>query len=387
MNIMSCRLIALKNIFLGYQKTGIPLIEFDGTKLTPSFPSDDIGIYVLIPKIATLFNLNIEQAINFFFYSILFVPPLIGIIGFLLYYQSTLQRIIAVGAMLLLTRQAYALGDVYLAYFACVTALVPWSLYFYKRKKYDRSLLLYLFFAGIWIGFFNYIRTYSGIGVGLFILTLFSLKYKAQWLKKISFTGIMFLGIAVPYIFFSNAYNTYKTYAQEQLVGFSIGEKNHVFWHNIYIGFGFLKYGNPDDITYDDNFGTKTVQNKVPGITLKGNTPEYERTLKNEVLNLFKNHLQFVLFTLFAKIGILLFYLIKFANIGLLAAFFYRKPWQLELPFWIGMSFYSLFSILTMPFMEYALGFISLAALYGIISINYALNQGLLNRPVRKRKI
>ena len=77
--------------------------------------------------------------------------------------------------------------------------------------------------------------------------------------------------------------------------------------------------------------------------------------------------------TFFAKIGILLMYLVIFANVGLVAAFFYPKPWQIECAFWGALATSSLFSILVLPTIEYSLGFIAFATLYGIVSINYYL--------------
>ena len=89
---METRLLHLKQAFLGYQKTGIPLIDFDGQHLVPSLTSDDIGIYVIIPKIAHYFNASLDFAIPLFFYSIILIPAIIGIIGFFKYYTSFLIR-------------------------------------------------------------------------------------------------------------------------------------------------------------------------------------------------------------------------------------------------------------------------------------------------------
>ncbi len=172
-------------------------------------------------------------------------------------------------------------------------------------------------------------------------------------------------------------------YAKQHLPEVSVGQKAHVFWHNIYIGFGFLQQGNPDNITYDDSEGEKKVKKIVPGLTIE-NTKEYEHILKNEVINLIKNHWQFFIFTLFAKIGILLLFFLEYANFGIIASLLYPKPWHLEIPFFIGLGFYSIFPVLVIPLREYALGFISFATIYGIVSINYALEKGFFKNLIAK---
>jgi hypothetical protein len=373
---MACRLASLKQILIGYLKTGVPLIEFNGADLVPAFTADDIGIYVIIPKIAALFNLDIYHAINLFFFGILLIPCLVGIIGFCFYYQSWLQRFIAIIGVLLITRQAYSIGDVYLSYVACPVAIIPWALYFAKNNIHNTPFFnkMFFFFSGMYLAFFHYIRTYSGIGALLFIISLFSLIRVFSKKQLCNFLFIFLGGAALPTLYFNHAYNTSVAYSKENLQHQLVGEKNHVFWHNIYIGFGFLKFGNVDNISYDDSFAFNKAREIDPKISLE-NTKQYEEILKNEIINLIKNHWNFVLLTIFAKIGILLLFLLKYANFGLLCALLFRKPWYFEIPFLFATAFYALFPLLTVPLLEYTLGFIACVSLYGIISINYALEQ------------
>lgn len=360
-------------MFLGLQKTGIPLIAFDGQQLKPAWTQDDIGMYVLIPKIATFLNLSIETAINLFFLSLIIIPGIIGILGFLHYYITPLQKIIACLGILFLMRQAYFIGDVYIAYYAGICALVPWSLYFAKKLTYNWQLLFFCFFSGFFIKGLSYIRAYSGFGVILFIALLFLCKSIFSKKQLLSLSLFFLLGTTIPTIYFNHEYAKSIVYAKTELHADSIGENMHVFWHPVYLGFGLLKWYNPDEISFDDNFGFKKALEIESDVQIYSS--HYENILKNEVINLIKYHWHFVIFTLFAKIGILLFYLLKYANIGFIAAFIYRKPWFLELPFWIGTSFYALFPIIGMPtYIEYVLGFITFVTLYAVVSINYALD-------------
>ncbi|MBX9703358.1 MAG: hypothetical protein K2X39_04315, partial [Silvanigrellaceae bacterium] len=99
----------------------------------------------------------------------------------------------------------------------------------------------------------------------------------------------------------------------------------------------------------------------------------YEDTLKREFLKIACENPLFVLLTLFAKLGVLLFFLIKFANIGLLAAYLFPKAWWIDIAFFLGIAFNSIYVLIAVPLHEYALGFIALVALWSLESVNTAL--------------
>lgn len=54
MTIMECRLANLQSTIDGFARTQIPLVLFDGANLSPFVAIDDVGIYVLIPKLVRL---------------------------------------------------------------------------------------------------------------------------------------------------------------------------------------------------------------------------------------------------------------------------------------------------------------------------------------------
>jgi hypothetical protein len=370
---MECRLIHLQNTFLGYIKTGIPLIEWNGSQLIPTFSADDIGIYIIIPKLAHLLQISIETAISLFFYSLLLIPACIGMIGFLKYYKALPQKVIACIIILLLCRKAYSVGDVYLTYYACTVAVIPWALYFAQRQKTDFIFYFHMFMIGLYAGFLQFIRAYSSLGIILFSALLYALHMPSCSTWKSRSLLLVMLGLSIPYAYFSYQYNCSVHYMNNNTNIAHIGDNKHVFWHNIYLGFGLLKPGNSDNITYDDAYAFNKAQQVNNNLVLH-DTKEYEAVIKQEVLNLLQHNIRFVLFTIFAKIGIMLLYLLQYANIGLIAAYLYRKSWKIELPFFICALYYMLFPILTMPTVtEYVLGFISCATLYGLVSINHVL--------------
>jgi hypothetical protein len=377
---MSSRFIHLQKNLAGLLKTGIPLIEFDGQNILPSLTFDDLGIYIIIPQISKLLNTPIQQSINLFFYGMATISFFVGIIGWHKVYTSRINQLIAFVAVALLTYKALRIGDVYLAYFFCVNTLTPWAIYYAQKKHYDNYFLLFLFFSGFLISFFHYIRAFSGLGVLFFLIFLFvtslSLTRK-QWMQSIL---ALIIGSAIPVISFNSIYNQSLEFSKKSLP--ITPEKNHVFWHSIYLGFGFLQIFNPG-IIYNDDAGVAKAQEIDPAVSLE-KTKEYEAIIKNEVIKIIKNHWHFFILTIFAKLGILFMYFLEFANLGFFLALLFRKKWNLELSFFIALSFYGLFPLLTIPYPEYSLGFISCATMYGIISINYGLEQLLKNYYLKK---
>ncbi len=367
---MTCRYLHLVRTLAGYQKTGIPLHGHDGSTIQPFSAADDMGIYVLIPKLASWFCLEIPQAINLFFYGSALLAWLMSVSGFWFYYKTLLHRVIALIGVSLLMLFSLKVGDTYLFYVAPTIALAPWALYFFKRPWTNNSLFFYLL-AGTLISLTHYIRAYASIGI-LFFATWLLITNNYPWKKKILSFGVLAIGLSLPGVYFNHLYQQYSDFLKkEQIADPADGIKNHLLWHSIYAGLGFLSFKNPDNIQWGDPYPVQKAQSIRPEVLY--NTVEYEETLKHEVWRLIKEHPVFIIMTIFAKVGILLLYLLIFANFGLIAALLYPKGWQIETAFWGALASSSLFSLLVLPIPQYSLGFITFATLYGITSINQVI--------------
>jgi hypothetical protein len=131
-------------------------------------------------------------------------------------------------------------------------------------------------------------------------------------------------------------------------------------------------------IKYDDWVAINKVHSISPDT--EQYSKEYVEILKEEVFRLIGSHTNFVLKTVFAKIGVMLFYIIYSANLGLIAAYYYPKKRALESAFLVAILFSAAPGILVMPFRGYILGFIALSLFYGLVSLNEAVEQGALSR-------
>ena len=374
MIMMPCRLLNLHYVIEGFIRTKVPLILFDGAKLSPFLGFDDIGIYVFIPQLVRLLGINLEQAINLFFYGFVFISFLLSIIGFLLIYKSLVPRCCSIAglALLMFFLFKFQISDVYLTYVATSLSTIPLFLYFIQKKIESQFFYLFLVISGMLLGTFHYLRAHSGLGALVFIIVMLLFNNIIDYKKKLMLLCCILFGLACPRFYFKSIINTYESYTH---IHFPESRKLltiHPFWHSAYIGFGFLNFWNYDNIQYDDSCACDKVHQRNPLISID-QTEEYEAILQEETILLWKKQPFFVLFTIFAKIGILFLFLLIFSNIGLLAALFFPKSWNLELAFFCSFVINSLFPIMAHPGFWYAIGFITMATLYGIISINEAL--------------
>lgn len=378
---MSCRYDWLQLMMHGYGKTPASLMGFDDHQLKPFYCADDIGMYHLIPKLAHTFSLSLDQAICFFYYGMLLLGFILGMIGFFKFYSGWMQRAVVTAGLLgicFISR----MPDTYVAASAAAMALVPLSIYMLTKKSWGTLFYIWALCAGIIIGFAQYIRAFSAMPPLIFmvVLVLFTQTFKVR--QKLIVGIILLLGCSLPAFYFSHIYNQHVAYVQQHLPNEPINLKTHVFWHNVYIGLGFLN--NEYGIKYDDSVAAAKVASIDPSIIYCSR--EYEETLRTQVLKILKTDVGFIIKTLFAKLGIMLFFLLKYANIGLIAALFYRKPWYIELAFWASMAAGTVFGFLTVPVSLYLFSYISLAALYGVVSINYALQLGVMDSLMAQAK-
>lgn len=370
MLIMECRYIFLQKLAAALDKIQIPLVGFDGTKFVPFLTCDDIGLYIFVPKIMHFLQISLDQAIDLFFYFQLSVAFMVALVGFFLLFKSVQSILFSLISFTVFLRFiTYALiFDVYIEYLVSAFCIIPLFLYFILKNKESHFFNYFMVFSGMIIGFSHYVRSYSSLPVLGFILCMALLNQQLAILKKVILLGCLLLGIGISTLYFKITIQKYQNFAKNHF-GIEHLHTKHVFWYPIYLGFGLLKILNKDDITWDDSFGEKKVKEKMPGIS-SVQIAEYEHILKNEVFELVKHQRGFVLWTIFAKLGILFMYFILFANIGLLAFCCFYRRWDLDLAFLCAFALSSITPLLTLPYYCYALSFIAFAFLFGLFYTN-----------------
>jgi MFS family permease len=361
----------LQRVSDGYGRSGLPMVAYDGTRFLPAGPSDDLGLYFIVPWMSRILHISLERAIAGFLLSALGLGVVVGSAGLLLSLRSTVGKIISVSVLFLLSGLAYWVGDIYIFEFAAFAALFPWIWYFMVCKvSSGKTLCFFLGTLGAIAGVLFLIRLGSAPALlgAAGVLVLFYLNAPIN--KKVGLIAILLLGFFAPQLYLRHVTERADNFLTANDPSYHTGDSRHVFWHVAYIGLGFLS--NPyvpggvcDEVAKDK------VEALSPGTHYC--SLEYDRLLQHEVFSITQEHSHLVLFNIFAKLGIIAGMIILFANVGLVAAFLYPKPWLLELAFWSGLILSAAPLVVLAPLPMYSLGVITLAVVYGLISLDYAI--------------
>lgn len=366
-NMMDDRYWGLSAAVTGYRATGVPLVALSSGVIGPGGGIDDIGIYYFIPKLSVATGWTLNRSIVAFYAILLGAAFCLGTAGFLLYFGAFASRLIAVLALAGLTVIVYKLGDVYTAQFAVPVSVIPWALLLVRCK--NRVLPVFFLASGILIGVANYIRAQSGTAVLFALLALAVFQFHGTKKGKLLLLACLIVGLLTPRVFFQRAVTRRDAFIRTQCPSYAAISVGHPLWHPVYLGFGYLQ--NNVGIAWNDIVAWKRVQAIAPG-TLYGST-EYERILRHEVFTLLRRQPLFVFMTLASKAGVILCFILMFANLGLPAALLWPKPWPIELSFWAAIAFSAIPGLLVMPLPVYMVGLFSVATLYGVVSLGFAL--------------
>lgn len=371
---MEMRHKSLHQTLAGLEKTKIQLIGYDGAHFHPSGFSDNQGIYYFIPNIAHFFNISIDSAIMVFYFSWNLTAVSLGLLGFFLLFKTWTGKHIALLAFGLLSITIFfSHAYVYAFQASAVVATIPLFLYFRKAGRVSAGFVVFCVFAGAWLGVSNHLRIYAGVGPGIFIGIILAYSIRASWKHKGILAGAAVIGFMIPTLYANFLIEQRNDYlAAHEPIPWNITP--HPFWHSIYIGFGYLD--NDLNIHYDDGVANAKVLSAAPGTRYL--SQEYYDILRNEVFKLFKEHPFFVLQTIAAKGWKMALLFLMYANIGILAALAYPKDRVLDLAFLSGLLFQTSFGFLVIPKAGYLLGLIAFATIYGVVSINEALERGCM---------
>jgi len=369
---MSARWSTLQTTAAGFEKTRVPLVAWDGSRLVPSQYNDDSGLDYYVPRLATLLHINLAMAADLFIGGIVIFSSALGLAGLMQVLKGKWLKAWAVCEIVLLAVLSVRIGDVYVVQSAIVIAAVPWILYLSRNWK---GALHYPFLlaVGILVGIANFVRAQAGMPVLLFSLILLAFYGDASGKRRILLVTCLMAGLAGSTLYFRHAFVVRDVYIQNhESINMQRAPHQHPLWHSVYIGLGFVS--NPYvPGGYCDQAGLNAVQRVSP--TTSFFSPEYDRILGQQVVQLAMTHPYVVLVNVAAKLGILQLIALVAGNIGLLAAIFYRKPLSLEAAFWIATAIGIFQGLLVLPSIRYILGGIAMLVLYSLVSIDHALTQ------------
>ena len=376
MHVLECRYTMLQQLVAAIGITDIPFIGMHQGSLIPCGVSDDLGSFFCIPWLVKTAGISLDQAILLFYGTLIGAGVLLALLGFWLLYANWVARAVALFGVLRVAHISYELGDVYIAYSTAVLATVPLSLYLFGDTTVHKKQYLSAFMFGIIIGFCNAVRAHAGLAPLIFMGVLLASKNEWGMRNRLALVFLLGLGTVVPTAFFNYQFKRYEQSARQSIPAFLQIPDRHVFWHTVYLGFGYLS--NEFGIKWDDGMGMQKALSIDPVAVYP--SVRYEEVIKQETFKLVKEHFGFVLRTIFAKLGVIFFFLLWYGLPGLIAAWYFPKMLALEVAFWSALAASSLFALIGIPYREYLLGFIALTLLYLVVSVNYALSCGVIER-------
>jgi len=375
--LMPMRYAELQAAFDSYAQGLPPLVAATQTDSGTVYRaiSDDAGLYYLLPKLAHLFHLAPSEAWAVWFFAILILSFGVGIYGTMHLLKTLPAKILYFIELSFLGALIIKYGDIYQIAPCLALAAVPLLLQNLCSERGDRALwrdATALGTAGFIFGLAHLVRSHSATGLMLFviILLLFGTAVRA-WHKRLLLVAIVLIGFMLPLLYMNHVADMRDAFLKAHQPNYHPVLRQHPFWHTVYIGLGYLS--NDYGLAYKDIVAAKKAHELAPDTPWY--IPQYDAALKTAVIDLLRKDPVFVVGTLLAKFGAVLVYFLFAANFGLLAAIRYPKPWAVEVAFVAGLAFNALFGLVAVPYPTYLEGFIAFAMLYGVISLDVALQK------------
>lgn len=367
---MGCRYRNLLSTVSAFVDTGYYFLLKNKDGLSAiAHSADDIGIYYFIPLLASLLNVSIDQALCYFFNFLLLSAATISLYSWYLLGGFAVTSFSIISFLFLYREGLFRISDTYCINIWCTFVVVPLSLYLFMYRSFS-SAVVWALCCGILCGYSHYIRVYSSLPVIVFLICFIGINHHFKKLQKLFLSGMLLIGFLLPLLHMNYLVSCTNNYLKRMGKSHNM-PYTHSFWHNIYAGLGFLS-DNYLEIQYDDGCSFKAAQKVKPEIVL--HSYEYENILRSEVFKIIRKERLFFAMTFFAKLGVIIFFILACANIGLLAAYFYPKG-LIEYIFWLAMGISSLPGLMTVPRASYLSGLAAFAFVYGIYSIIYALKK------------
>lgn len=372
MILMPFRYNELGKTLKGYQLTHSPLVSAENGNYFAAGFTDDKGMYYFVPKLAEMFNTNLDSAINIFFGFLLIFSAMVSILCFLFMFNSLIIRVVSVVGVLAITFSAYQCSDLYIAGYFVVASLVPvFILIEKKRNRFGKFLVLSLFFSGIVIGCGNFIRYNSGTGVLLFILVWLILNKQLLFKHKCFCLVILCFSALIPSLKINSILRQRDSFISANEEKSVRRPEKFPFWHLVYIGLGYFE--NNRGLKYSDSHGKNFVSSKDAKIEYL--SEEYNLVLRNEMISIVKHDLLFFLKTIFWKMLILLKKVVKYLNYGLIFCFYIKPSLRSVLPFIIAVCFYMIPGVVVIPEDKYVIGMLTLVVIFNLYMIGIGLEK------------
>jgi hypothetical protein len=383
LSIQQARYESVKRTIDAHAAGAPPLVELSGMQFQPSNAGDDLGIFFFIPNLAELFGLSAAEAINAFFFAIVGLGYLGWVIGCMAWMPTWPRRVASALSLFwayyyLRPGEIRGVWEVYTVSPALVMAVVPGFLALLRHKGPALMVGIFVAVVGVLTGLAHQLRVHSGTPILLFVGVCLLAQVRWNRRVRIGLVAVLLLGTAMPRAWFGRMADERDLFLHANVPGYQPpATRSHAFWHAIYLGLSVL--GGRHGIEWSDASAAKRVHEIDPEAPYL--SARYESALKSEVLRIAREDKHFFITTFFAKLGIIAYFIILFANLGLLIAYRFRKPAWLDAAAWCAIAFSALPGLLTIPILIYVSGLIAWGPLYALMSLDHALERGRTSGP------
>jgi len=386
---MPCRIQGIEATVEGFERTGVPLISYNSCGiprellvdgLGPAGFSDDLGAYYFIPKLVEIFGFNVDTAVQLLYSGTVFLAFLLGAIGSWLYCDTKPGKVISVLCLALLAFIIAGIGDSYIYLGSIPMALIPWSLYL-QRQNSNNRIVAYFILAGIFIACGHLIRSNAGTPALIFIC-LSLLFFSDHYSRNIKILSVIALIVTASLVLVG------FDMIVQQRIDFLIsinspieGQNNRYSWHVVYKSLGYLwnSFGYGDWLSHEPSDVYSEMKALAVNPNVVDSSIEYEAILRYETFQFIKQHPLFFIHTIFGKFGVVLLYIILFANIGLVMTIYYSRGIAFNFLFLIGISLSMIYPIIGLPTYTYMIGVFTFATLFNIYVIDHAIQSRRAN--------
>lgn len=366
---MSCRLQELTATYHGLVQTGLPLVVASsrGSLRAAGF-TDDPGLYAIVPLLARILHIGVQQAYSLFVLGLIAASVLIGLAGVFALTRNAWSRLYAIAVALVLAFVAVRVADVYTVSFAVPYACVPWIVRWHRTEHGLPWWLLAT--VGVVAACSNLVRSHSATSLLLFVTLLVALKRPTSWKRALRDVVILWVGAALVTVAFSGLLALRDGYLARTVPDYQPTPVGHPFWHSTYLGLAYLK--NPYVSAWDDAVAARKAAELAPGAPYLSH--EYEQALRSEYFRIIRTDPLFALRTYGAKLFIALIRAMCFIGLGWVALARHRPPGGVLAPFAVAITFEMLPSLLTVPYHAYMLGLYTWSAVFGVVCVECALD-------------
>src|SRR6266478_1340769 len=203
--LMTSRWSDLQISAAGYEKTGVRLVGWDGSRLVPTEFKDDSGFDYFVPQLTSLFRLSLVQGADFFIGGMIVFCYSLGALGLLLVLQGRWLKAWAMFELVLLALLGVYVGDVYVVQSSIAILIIPWVLYF--SRNWQSGLQSPFFLAvGVALGVANFVRAHAGTVVLLFCLPLLAFYGKTSVKRRVLLMASLLAGTTTATLYFRHAF-------------------------------------------------------------------------------------------------------------------------------------------------------------------------------------